>query len=182
MINRKLILMIYSLSCLIAAGVCLIVNMAINQQITWAAYPLLSIVFAWVIFLPLLAKKHKITLLLFTLTVLVLPYLFLLSKITPTTDWFIPVGLPAAVIGIIASWILFPLYLFGKMNILYKSAISVFLLGFVASTVINYFVDIYLKIEPFTWDRYLSIFSCIIASAVLGMLGYMKSKRLVVKQ
>ena len=176
--NKKLIFMIYSLSCFVAAGICVIVNVAINRQITWAAYPLLSIAFGWAVFIPLLAKKHRIILILCTLTLLVLPYLYLLSKITPATDWFIPVGFPSAVIGIIALWILLPLYLFAKMNILYKSAISVFLLGVFGSTAINYFVDIYVKTNPFTWDRYLSIFSCIVCSAVLGILGYMRSKRL----
>ena len=180
--NNKLIFMIYSLSCFVAAGVCLIVDMAINRQITWAAYSLLSIAFGWALFLPLLAKKHRIILLLSALTLLALPYLLLLSGITPVTGWFLPVGLPSAVIGIIALWILLPLYLYTKMNILYKSAISLFLIGFIANTAINYCVDIYVGADPFMWSRFLSIFSCLIASAVLGIMGYMKPKNLVNSQ
>jgi len=177
--NKKLIFMIYTLSCFVAAGVCLIVDMALNQQITWAAYPLLSIAFGWALFLPLFAKKHRIILLLSASTVLSLPYLLLLSKITPVTDWFIPVGLPSAIIGITLSWILLPLYLYTKMNILYKVAISFFLIGFIANTAINYCVDIYVEVDPFTWSRFLNTFGCLIASAVLGILGYMKPKNLV---
>ncbi|MCL2814680.1 MAG: DUF6320 domain-containing protein [Oscillospiraceae bacterium] len=177
--NKKLIFMVYSLSCVAAAVVCLIVNLATDQKITWAAYPLLSIAFGWALFLPLLAKKHKIILLLSALTLLTLPYLLLLSRITSVTGWFIPVGLPSAVIGIIAAWILVPLYLYTKMNILYKAAISLFVIGFIANTVINYYVDIYTGADPFMWSRFLSTFSCLIGSAVFGILGYTKPKKLV---
>lgn len=173
--NRKLLFMVFTLTCFVAAGVCLIVDAAINKQITWAAYPLLSLVFGWAVLSPLLIKKHGIILSLCALTLLVLPYLYFMSKITPVTDWFMPLGLPLAISGLIALWLLYPLYRYTKINVWYKSAISVFLLCVVYSPVVNYFVDGYLGVEPFGWDRYLSIFSCIVASAVLGIMGYVKS-------
>ena len=175
--NRKLLFMSFTLVCLAAAGVCLIVNIAINRQITWAAYPLLSIPFGWAVLSPLFAKKHRIILHLCALMLLVLPYLYLLSKITPVTDWFMPIGLPTAIAAAFALGILYPLFRFAKMNILYKSAITIFLLGVVISPVVNYFVDIYLGVEPFAWHRYFSVFFCIIASAALGIWGYMKSEQ-----
>lgn len=174
--NKKLLFMIFTLTCFVAIGVCLIVNIAINRQITWGTYPLLSIVFGWAVLSPLLVKKHGIILLLSALTLLTLPYLYLMSKITPVTNWFMPIGLPIAIAGLITLWLLYPLYRYAKINMLYKSAISVFLLGAVSSTVVNYFVNIYLEIEPFTWNIYLNILICIVASAILGILGYMKSK------
>ena len=169
--------MSYTLVCLVAAVVCLIVDITINRQITWAAYPLLSIPFGWATLSPLFVKKHGIVLCLCTLMLLVFPYLYLLSKITPVTDWFIPIGVPAVIFGVIALGILYPLFRFAKMNILYKSAITFLLLGGVISPVMNYFVDIYSGAEPFVWHRYFSVFSCIVASAVLGILGYKKSKQ-----
>jgi hypothetical protein len=45
-------------------------------------------------------------------------------------------------------WILLPLFLYIKMKILYKLAISIFLIGIV-SAAINYFVDIALEVNPF---------------------------------
>ena len=177
MINRKLLFMSFTLVCFIAAGVCLIVNMAINQQITWAAYPLLSILFGWAVLSPLLIKKHGPVLHLSALTFLIFPYLYLLSNITPVSDWFRPIGLPAAIAGVIAIWILYPLFRYAKINILYKSAIAVFLLGVIISPVIEYFVDIYLGDNPFAWYRFINIFACFVASAVLGIWGYAKSKQ-----
>ena len=176
--NKKLIFMVYTLSCFIAAGVCLIVDIAINRQITWAAYPLLSIAFGWALLSSLLVKKHKIVSLLCAVTLLTIPYLYLLSKITPVTDWFLPIGIPSAIAGIIAMWILFPLYLFTKINILNKAAISVILIGAV-NVVVDYYVDTAFGINPFGWERWLSVFGCIIIAAILGILGYMKSKKLV---
>ena len=97
--RKKILFMAYSLACFAAACTCLIVDLAVNGRITWALYPLLSIAFGWAAFSPLFAKKHKTVLVLGSFTVLILPYLNLLSKITPVTDWFMPVGLPSAVAG-----------------------------------------------------------------------------------
>jgi hypothetical protein len=85
---------------------------------------------------------------------------------------------PAAITGIIAMWILFPLYIFTKINILNKAALTILLVGAV-NVVIDYYVDIASGVNPFGWDRYLSIFGCITAAAVLGILGYVKSKKIV---
>jgi len=113
-----------------------------------------------------------------SLTLLILPYLYLLSRITPVTNWFVPIGLPSAITGLLAFWLLFLLFRFARINIWYKSASSFFILGVVSSTVINYFADIYLGVEPFALNRLISTFSCIIATAVIGVLGYIKSKDL----
>ncbi len=173
--NKKLIFMFFTLSCFIATGVCLIVNLAVNNQITWAYYPLLSILFGWLILSPLLLKKQKFIFFLCALTLFTLPYLNLLSKITPVTDWFIPIGLPSFISGIAALWIIFPLFIFSKINVLYKTSIAVFLFGGVVGTIVNYFVDIYINENPFRWYRYIDIFVFVVASAVIGIIGYIKS-------
>ena len=172
---RKLIFMSFSLLCFIAAGVCLIVNIAIDRQITWAAYPLISIPFGWAVLAPVLVKNRGMTFLLCSLSLLAFPYLYFLSKITPVTDWFLPLGLPSAVAGVITCWFMFFLFCFIKTNIWYKAAISVFWLGVIVSSIINYFVDIYVGDNPFRWNNLLNIFACVIAAAVLGILGYSKS-------
>jgi hypothetical protein len=198
--NNKLVFMIFTLACFVAVGVCLIVDMASNQQITWAVLPLLSIAFGWAVLSPLLlekhgiviisntdaittralspssVKKHGVLLSLGAVTLLILPYLYLLNRITTTIDWFVPIGLPSAIAGIIALWVLFSLFRFAKMNIWGKLAISTFLLGAVISPVVNYFVDKHTGQNPFSWDIFLTIMVTVAASAVLGISGYMKSK------
>lgn len=174
--SKGFLFLSFTVACLAAIWVCLIVNTAINRQITWAAYPLVSIPFGWAIVSPLFVKKHGIILLLCALTLLILPYLYIMSRTTPVTDWFMPIGVPSAIAGVIASWILVPVFRFAKMNRWYKSAVAVFLLGVVLGTPIEYFADIYQNVKPFAWNRYLDLFLCIIASAVLGIMGYRKSK------
>jgi hypothetical protein len=174
--NKTLILMLFTLACFVAAGACLIVDMATNQQITWAFCPFLSIAFGWAVLSPLSLKKHGLLLSLGAVTLLILPYLYLLGKITTTMDWFVPVGLPSAIAGIIALWVLFLLFRFAKMNIWGKLAISIFISGVVISPVVNYFVDMHMGQNPFSWDIFLTIMVAVIVSAVLGILGYMKLK------
>ena len=172
--KRTLIFMSYSLFCFIAAGVCFIVNIAIKQQLTWAAYPLISILFGWIVLSPVLVKKHGVILHLCSFTLLVLPYLYFMSRITPVTDWFFSLGLPSAIAGIITCWLLFMLLRHTKISIWYKAAISVFWIGVVIASVINYFVDIYIGNDPFQWDRLLNTFTSVVAAAVLGIVGYLR--------
>jgi peptidoglycan/LPS O-acetylase OafA/YrhL len=168
--------MLFTLACFVAAGVCLIVDMAINRQITWAVCPLLSIAFGWAVLSPLSAKKQGVLLSLGTATLLILPYLYLLNKITAAMDWFAPIGLPSTIAGIIALWILFFLFRFAKINIWGKLAIAVFLLGAVIGPVVNYFVDTNMGQNPFSWDTFLTVIVAVAVSAALGISGYVKSK------
>ena len=174
--NRKIIFFCFSLACFIAAGVCIIVNIAIERQITWAAYPLISIPLGWAVLSPILIKKRGIALSLCSLTLICLPYLYFLSGITPATDWFMPLGLPSAAAGIVSAWVLFVLFRFVRISGWYKAAISTFWFGAIIDPIIDYFLDIYLGSDPFLWERILSAFACIVATAVLGIIGYGKSK------
>lgn len=169
---KKLIFMLFTLSCFVAMGVCLIVDMAITKEITWSAYLLISIPFGWVAISSLFIKKIGRILCLCILTLSVLPYLYLIEKITPVSDWFFPLGLPVAATGIIFGWSVYFLFRFIRINIWYKSAISIFLAGVIASPVINRFVNVYTQTEPSFLNNFINIFSCIIVSAVLGILGY----------
>lgn len=173
--NKKLIFMIFTLACFIAMGVCLIVDLAITRQITWAAYPLLSIPFGWMIVSPLCVKKHGIVLSPCVLTLVVLPYLYFIEKITPVSGWFFPLGLPSAVVGIVAGWVIYFLFRFIKINLWYKAAISFFLLGAVATPIINHFVDAFTEESSFL-SNIINVFSCVIASAILGIIGYRKNE------
>ena len=175
--TRKTIFMCFSLACFIAAVVCLIVDLAISKRITWATYPLVSIAFGWAVLTPLLAKKHGVALMLCSLTLFNLPYLFLMSKITPATDWFVPVGLPSAVAGVVSVWLLLLLFRYVKIKMWYKASIAIFWCGVVASTVINYYVNKYEGADPFSLSTILSASLCIIASAALGIIGYKKPKQ-----
>ena len=176
--NKKFWIMVLGLGCFIGIGTCLIVNLAINGKITWGMYPLVSIPFGFLILLPLFAPKNKIVLSLCAVTILVFPYLYFLSKITPTKDWFIPLGLPIAIASLIVFWILYILLRFIKINAWYKASITIFLCGVIMSPTINYFIN---KSGFARGNGFLStiinIFSCVVLSAACVIYGYTKDHK-----
>ena len=174
--KRKLIFVSFSILCLVSAAVCLIVNFAVSRQITWAKFPLFSVPFGWVLLSSLFAEKHRMVLLLCSLSLLILPYLYFISKITPVTDWFLPIGLPAAAAGIISCWLMFFLFRFARISGWYKAAVSVFWLGVIVTPVINYYVNIYSGSDPFKWYELINVVSCAAAAIVLLKTGRRKPK------
>ena len=173
---RKLILVAFSVCCLIAILTCVIVNVAIDRQITWSAYPIISVPLGWLVLTPLLVRKHGVVLSICSLMVFTIPFLFLIEKITPGGSWFLPIGIPSAIAGAITVWAVYLLFRFLRINMWYKSAIAVFFVGVVTSPAINYFVDIYLYTKPMWLSTILEIASCVAVSALLFSVGFMKSK------
>lgn len=175
--NRRLFFRIFTISCLVAIVVCVIVNGIIDNQITWSAYTIMSIPFGWLIISPLLIRKYGIPLSLCSIMLFVSPYLFLLEKITPVENWFIPVGLPSAVVGIITMWVFYVLFRFLRISLWYKSAIAVFLLGAAVSPVINHYVNMFLNETPTFFIRFINIFPLIVLSVLLWITGYRRNRK-----
>ena len=172
----KLVLVSFSVACLIAVLTCLIVNFAIDRQITWAAYALLSVPFGWLVLSPLVIKKFGSALALLSLTLFVLPFLFVLDRITPVDSWFVPLGIPSAVAGVIAVWIFFLLFRFVKINNWYKSAITVFVTGVVVNPVVNYYVDRFVIDQSSLLSTILTATGCLILAIALFIVGHKRSK------
>jgi len=167
-IDGKILLIIFSLLCFIAAGTCAIVNFAINRQITWAAYPLISIALGWVVAAPLFFKKLIASLCALTATV---PYLYCMDKLTPGPDWFGKLGLPIALVGIVFSWAAYLLFRFAKINAWYKTAIVLLAAGVVVNPAIDYIVG-----ETSALNLSISIFSGLFMSAIFCIIGYIRNK------
>ncbi len=91
---HRLLLEIYSLLAATAAIVLLAIDLASGMSVTWARYPLVSLVFLWLVgFVPILCSGRS-WVLLSALTVAVGLYLFALDGLTPGRDWFLPLALP----------------------------------------------------------------------------------------
>ncbi|MDR2686679.1 MAG: hypothetical protein LBB75_02925 [Oscillospiraceae bacterium] len=174
---RKISFMLFSLACFVGAGVCLIVDTAINGHAVWSPCPLLSIAFGWLIFSPLLIKKHGLVFSMGAASLLVAPFLYLLSPITRGGDWFRPVGLPSAAVGVAALWMFYFLFRFAKFNLWYKSAVAVFLTAVAISPAINRFVDIYMEIPPDSLELTINLFTGVAAAAFLAIMGYARQKK-----
>ena len=176
--NKKLWLRVFALGCFIAIGACVITDLAINSKITWGMYPILSIPFGFFIIVPLTAKKNGIVLSLGSLTVLILPFLYLTDKITPVKDWFYPLGLPIAVSSVIMVWSSYIILRFVKINTWYKAAIVVFMCGVIMSPITNCFIGKSNLAEGNSpLNTFINIFSCVVLTAVFGICGYMKTTK-----
>ena len=173
-IDSKIIFMLFTLSCFLAVGVCVIVNYAINGQITWAAYPIISVPSGWLIITPLLFRKYTIALC--VLTVIINPFLYFMDKITPAPDWFCKLGLPSAIAGIVFFWVNYLLFRFIKISIWYKFAVSFFLGGTIVNPIINYFADRFSETEMSALNLFINIFSCLFVSALFWITGYIRNK------
>jgi len=169
--------MLFSLACFITAGVCLIVDSAINRQVSWSIFPLMSIAFGFLVLSPLLLKKHGLLISMGAASLLAAPYLYLMNLITPGGDWFRPVGLPCAVIGIIALWVFYCLFRFVKINLWYQLAIDFFLSLVIVSPAIDYFISRYLN-APTDWlSLIIHVFAGITASILFAVMGYAKNHK-----
>ena len=173
---QKVLLVSFSVACILAIITCLIVDFVLNRAITWAMYPVITVPFGWLLFTPLLVKKHGVLLSLCSLTIISIPLLFLLEKITPVHGWFSPIAIPSAAIGTGAIWLIFLLFRFVKISPWYKSAITVFIVGVLTNPAISYHVDMYLYSEFKLLSVILESAACLVVSVALIIWGYRRSK------
>ncbi len=104
MTKNAVISILFSATLLIGIMVCLICNIAISGNLTWSLIPVSSIVFAWVISFPsIILGKRGILVSLISLSVFVIPYLFLLSSLIKVKEVF-SVGVAMAVASILFLW------------------------------------------------------------------------------
>lgn len=104
--KRRILGALYSGILLTGILVCLICNLAISHRLTWSWIPVSSIAFAWVISYPFfLSGKKGILLSLLSLSIFIVPYLFLLSRLTETKEVF-SIGTAMSVISLLFLWIL----------------------------------------------------------------------------
>ena len=97
---------LFSAALLMGILVCLICNIAISGSVTWSRIPVCSIVFAWTISFPwiLLGKRGAFASLL-SCSVFLIPYLFLLGRLTNVKEVF-SVGAAVAAASIAFLWII----------------------------------------------------------------------------
>ena len=171
-VNSRIIFLFFSILCFIAIGTCVIVNYSIDKQITWAAYPALSVPVGWLIIVPLLFRKYIASLCMFS--VAAIPFLFFLERITPVTDWFIPLGLPTAIVGIVYAWIIYLSFRYIKISIWYKCAFTVFLSGVIDNVIVNHYVSVYHGTDIGFLQYFISIFSYVIVFAAFLVVGLVR--------
>ncbi len=179
MTKNVIISILFSVTLLVGIMVCLICNIAISGNLTWSLIPVSSIVLAWVISFPsIILGKRGIIVSAISLSVFIIPYLFLLSSLIKVKEVF-SVGAVTAVVSIVFLWIIIALFShIGKerkliaLGITFLSAIPfVFIVNVVLAKMIA---------EPIfdVWDM-LSVFILLILAFVSFICDYAKKKGLI---
>ena len=179
MTKNVIISILFSVTLLIGIMVCLICNIAISGNLTWSLIPVSSIVFAWVISFPsIILGKKGIVVSLISLSVFIIPYLFLLGNLIKVKEVF-SVGAVVAATSIVFLWMIAAIFNhIGKTRKLIALGIT-FLLAIPFVIIVNVILSKMIE-EPIfdIWDM-LSVFILFIFAFVSFICDYAKKKGLM---
>lgn len=160
--------MIFTTLALIAIFVCLICDLAITGHFTWSLIATSSIIFAWFVIIPvILLGKKGIIIALALLTVLIIPYLYILSRIIKEPMIF-TIGLPMSIIGVIYAWCVFGIFIL-LPNRKTKALSFTLFLAVPLNFIVNLTLSNILFEEPLidAWDLLSALLLIILASSLL---------------
>ena len=177
---RKIFLMVFTVALLIPTGVVLIVNLAIERQITWAVFPLLSIGFVWLsVAVPLVIGRFRPWLSLVFFTAFLLLFLNAMDAVTPGASWFHDIALPAALILISAIWLIYFVWRALRINRWLKASISVIILG-----ILNGISHVWPNSWSYDegWVQMITLISSsffwLVLAAIFGIIGFAKQNKI----
>lgn len=144
---------LFGIASIIGIMICIICNIAINQEITWAFYPIGGVVVVWAGLLPFfIAKKRRFLYSILGLYITTVPYLLLIEYLSSSKGWFISIALPISTLS--AVYLIVVLMLFIKLHISkwFISSIAVSLLivyNFIIDKIIQQYelIDLFLKLS-----------------------------------
>ena len=179
MTKNVIISILFSATLLIGIMVCLICNIAISGNLTWSLIPVSSIGFAWVISFPsIILGKRGIVVSLISLSVFIIPYLFLLGSLIKVKEVF-SIGTAVAAISIVFLWIIAAVFnRIGRTRKLIALG-TTFLLAVPFEIIVNIILSKMIEEPVFDrWDM-LSVFILLIFAFVSFICDYAKKKGLI---
>ena len=176
MTNNVIISILFSAALLIGIMVCLICNIAISGNLTWALIPVSSIVFAWVISFPsIILGKRGIIVSLISLSVFIVPYLFLLGRLLEAKEIF-SFGVVLAVASIVFLWIIVAVFKRTERKLVALG--TTFLLAIPFMIIVNVILSKMIEEPVFKVWNMLAIFILLIMAFVSFICDYTKKKGL----
>lgn len=176
--NRKINVVIsiaFSATLLAGIIVCAICDVAITGNLTWSLIPATSIVFAWLVSFPItILRRKRAFVSLTSLSIFVIPYLYILSELVKVKAVF-SIGVKMAIISVVYLWIILAIfYRFSRRKLLATGIM--FLLAIPFMLMINIALSKMIS-EPIVdgWDV-LSAFVLLIAASVSFVCDFTKSK------
>ena len=175
-ITTELVMTVMTTVFLLAMLVCGICDYALHANLTWSVFPISAIAFAWLVLAPLIwCKKHRVTKALLSLTVWMVPFLWVIEANSPVTGWLLPLGVPASLMGLAYLWILCWLFCYTKWNRWSCASIAMLLmpaLDFGLDLVVAQALE-----TPMEWvQNLLSVLVGLLVAAILFSIGKRKTK------
>lgn len=160
---RRMVGTIFSIVMLLGIVVCMICNFAVTGALTWSLYPISSIIFVWAVTFPLIVHQQKGMLIsLCSVTVLLCPFIWVLSRLTGVGMVFVA-GWRISAAVILYLWIVYVTMKIWRKRKWFAAGIAIFG-GIILCIVINLIVSaLFAASVTDVWD--------IIAYVIMGILA-----------
>jgi hypothetical protein len=198
----KLIAAIFAITLFIAILTCVIVNVAVNHQLSWSYYVIGSCIFGGSLILPpLLKKKQGFYISLCLLTVLIMPFLAIIQAtllsmnpdftmragtmdmkivtLWDTSNWLWSIGLPVSLIWLVLICFMVFIIRWKKINLWFLVSIGAFI-SLPGQLITNYVIDQYLNSVDSSYRQVSTISSIVLILAIAGIfavIGLMKRNK-----
>ena len=140
-ISRRFLISLYTVTMLIPAVLCLVINLLLNGQVTWSAYPAGALTLLYIAALVFtLAVKYKRRSSIAAAFVLLSVYIWMCERLSASPGWFFPVALPLLAFFFASMLLLTTLYAndkLGKLTFAAAFILSAGLLCLLAETLIS---------------------------------------------
>lgn len=167
----------FSVLLLLVVIVCSICDMAISGTFTWSLYPISSSLLAWLIFVPLIKYGKKgICCSLVSFSILIIPFLYAISKIIGDSGLIMSIGIKMCLLSIAYLWCVY--LIFKRLNTCkLKAAAFTLLLAIPLCLAINITLSKYISEPMFDiWDVF-SFGVIIIGAVVLFVIDYLRKRK-----
>lgn len=177
--RNVVISVLYSITLLIGIMVCCICDIAISGNLSWSLIPMASIVFVWVISFPIVMfGKRGIIKSLLSLSVFIIPFLYLLGQILQVKELF-QLGAAISLVSLVFLWIIFAVfYRIGKTRKFVAFGVTALMIV-PLEIIVN--VLLFKKIETPIFDVWdlLSIFILLVFAIIFFISDYAEKKGLL---
>lgn len=168
----------FSLLLLVSIAVCAICDMAISHSFTWSLYPISSIIFAWLVFTPIIRFSEKgICGSLISCSIFIVPFLYVLNKLIGNSNLFFPISIRISFIGVVYLWIIFILFKILKARKFLATVISLLLA--IPGDILIYFTISKMTSETFDVWNIVTFFIIILTASAFFILDFIAKKKRV---
>lgn len=164
---------VISLIFLISIFICILCDLATSKTISWSIIPSCSIVLAWFIIIPIIRfKKNKLAISLLCLSILIIPFLWIIEKNISSNDWLNSIGIPIVIASLSYLWGVVYLFCYTKINRWYGVSIA-----FIMIPIVDIIIDIVLGRLLIDYFFLLTMLGAVTISITFFYIGFWRKDK-----